>query len=67
MEMAVKPQMTLDSEGKKLWLWQINNGVFVAYDNPRPCDENGNPKVVGEPAAAAMIFPSKRGDGSYEN
>jgi hypothetical protein len=45
----------------KLWLWSISKDVYVAYDNPCPCDENGDPKVVGEPIATARYVLSVPG------
>ena len=45
------------TEGKRLWLWKINNDYYIAYDSPYPCDENGDPKTVGEPVAMATYFP----------
>ena len=46
---------------KTLWLWRINNNAYVAYDNPYPVDENGDPKVVDEPVATAIYAPSVPG------
>lgn len=51
--------MKMDTTKKKieLWLWPTGNDTFVAYDSPCPCDENGDPKVVGEPLATALYAP----------
>ncbi len=54
--------MTKFEDGTKLWLWQVNNGVYVAYDTPYPChSEFGDPMTVGEPAATAMFIKSVPG------
>ena len=46
----------------KLWLWR-NGDHYLAYDNPMPCypPDGGDPLVLGEPAAIAILMPSVPG------
>ena len=45
----------------KLWLWREGNG-FIAFDNPMPCyPDGGDPLVLGEPVATAILMPSVYG------
>lgn len=44
--------------GVRLWLWR-NGDEFVAYSHEIPCDENGDPLTLGEPAATAIFKPSR--------
>lgn len=56
---AAKPPLP---DAQSLWLWQINNGVFVAYDNPYPCKSiGGDPLIIGEPDATAIFKKSVDG------
>ena len=42
----------------KLWLWR-NGDHFLAFDNPMPCyPDGGDPLVLGEAAAIAILTPS---------
>ena len=62
MKMSSEPQTTKPEDGITLWLWQINNGVYVAYDTPYPCQsEGGDPLTLGEPAATAIFKTSVPG------
>lgn len=55
-------------DAQSLWMWQINNGAFVAYDNPYPCKSiGGDPLVLGEPAATAIFKKSVDGRPSPPN
>lgn len=41
----------------KLWLWK-DGDRFLAFDHEFPTYDNGDPQVLGEPAATAMFRPN---------
>jgi hypothetical protein len=49
----------------KLWLWK-NGDHYLAFDNAYPCQPDGDPMTLGEPAAIAFLRPSVPRDRSSE-
>jgi hypothetical protein len=48
----------------KLWLWMNfvdGRPEYWAFDNPYPCDESGDPLVLGSPCGWALVKPSING------
>ncbi len=48
----------------KLWLWKNfadGKPEYLAFDNPYPCGQNGDPIVLGEPCGYAIFTPSTNG------
>jgi hypothetical protein len=52
--------MTDKSEPSKLWLWK-NGDHFLAFDNPCPTYDGGDPMTLGEPIGVAILTPSTPG------
>lgn len=53
-----------DRTVKKLWLWKNfvdDKPEYWAFDNPYPCDENGDPITLGEPCGWGIVKESKNG------
>jgi hypothetical protein len=46
---------------QKLWLWKNGPHEFWAFDNPYPCDPNGDPITLGEPVGYAFVMQSVNG------
>lgn len=45
----------------KLWLWKNfvdGKPEYWAFDNPFPCDANGDPMTLGEPCGYAIVKQS---------
>ena len=42
---------------QKLWLWK-NGDHFLAFDNPYPTHDGGDPMTLGEPIGYAWFTPS---------
>ena len=55
---------------KKLWLWKNFAGgrpEYLAFDNPYPCEPDGNPSAKGDPCGYAVFKESSCGFGwGYE-
>ena len=49
---------------KKLWLWKNfvdGRPEYWAFDNPYPCQPNGDPITLGEPCGYAIVKESVQG------
>ena len=57
---AVKDSLTPE----RMWLWRNfvdGRSEYLAFDNPYPCHENGDPMTLGEPVGYAVVKASRNG------
>lgn len=62
MASLVNHREDMMEQNKKLWLWR-NGDHFLAFDNPYPTYDGGDPMTLGEPVGFAIFIPSTEGDG----
>lgn len=58
----------LKAANGRIWLWRdFIDGLprYVAYCNPFPCHESGDPLVIGQPCGWAYLMPSIDGRPGY--
>jgi hypothetical protein len=62
--------MTEPIKPRVLWLWKnFVNGrpEYLAFDNPFPCNPNGDPLTLGQPCGYAVFKPSFNGRPEVSN
>lgn len=52
-------------EARTLWLWRNGEGEYVAYDNPFPTRDGGDPLTLGGPCGRAILRASINGRPEY--
>ena len=53
--------VTTNDRPTKIWLWKNGEHEFLAFGNPYPCYQNGDPMTLGEPCGYAWLNDSKNG------
>jgi len=62
IEWNTRPATDVPGLVDKLWLWRNNEKEYWAFDNPYPCDVNGDPMILGEPCGHALFKKSHNRD-----